>query len=469
MNEKLTIQDLVELLVNRHEVSQEDADVFVREFFLLIEQALDADQYVKIKGLGTFKLIGVNSRESVNVNTGERIKIEGHTKISFTPDPSLRDIINRPFSHFETVVLNENTVLEDTPIEELEEESGNISETTELPLITETVEREEAKAEEKVVETEANGKVEPETSKGQDVVSSDVEVAEDVSEVMKESERTEVVDDIDILETVEDVSIHKGSEAVVEGSSIAEVREEGGLDKVVENSEEPIQFTGDTGQETTDNLKKVIEDEGSPKLTAEEIIAREIQKAEVSTIPVKKEKRPKKEVKPENQKSPVPYLIVIIVVVMSLCGAALVFIYYPDLFSSSSDKNVVDIPEVTQPVQPEAQLSDTIAHKDTVVEAVQPQPVVKKEPTAEPVKAESKPAQQQPTASAYSDSASYKITGTKTKYTIKEGETLTKVSLRFYGTKAMWPYIVKHNPKVIKNPDNVPYGTTIEIPELTKE
>lgn len=288
MNEKLTIQDLVELLVNRHEVSQEDADVFVREFFLLIEQALDADQYVKIKGLGTFKLIGVNSRESVNVNTGERIKIEGHTKISFTPDPSLRDIINRPFSHFETVVLNENTVLEDTPIEELEEESGNISETTELPLITETVEREEAKAEEKVVETEANGKVEPETSKGQDVVSSDVEVAEDVSEVMKESERTEVVDDIDILETVEDVSIHKGSEAVVEGSSIAEVREEGGLDKVVENSEEPIQFTGDTGQETTDNLKKVIEDEGSPKLTAEEIIAREIQKAEVSTIPVKR-------------------------------------------------------------------------------------------------------------------------------------------------------------------------------------
>lgn len=153
-------------------------------------------------------------------------------------------------------MLNENTVLEDTPIEELEEESGNISETTEPPLITETVEREEAKAEEKVIEIEANGKVEPETSKGQDVVSSDVEVAEDVSEVMKESERTEVVDDIDIFETVEDVSIHKGSEAVVEGLSIAEVREEGGLDKVVENSEEPIQFTGNAGQETTDNLKR---------------------------------------------------------------------------------------------------------------------------------------------------------------------------------------------------------------------
>ena len=171
----------------------------------------------------------------------------------------------------------------------------------------------------------------------------------------------------------------------------------------------------------------------------------------------------------KKEKSAIPYLIATIIIVLLLCGGAILFIYYPDLFSSSSDKNVVDMPEVTQPVQPEAQLSDTIAHKDTVVEAVQPQPVVKKEPAAEPVKAESKPAQQQPAASAYSDSASYKITGTKTKYTIKEGETLTKVSLRFYGTKAMWPYIVKHNPKVIKNPDNVPYGTTIEIPELTKE
>ena len=483
MNEKLTIQDLVELLVNRHEVSQEDADVFVREFFLLIEQALDADQYVKIKGLGTFKLIGVNSRESVNVNTGERIKIEGHTKISFTPDPSLRDIINRPFSHFETVVLNENTVLEDTPIEELEEESGNISETTELPLITETVEREEAKAEEKVVETEANGKVEPETSKGQDVVSSDVEVAEDVSEVMKESERTEVVDDIDILETVEDVSIHKGSETVVEGLSIAEVREEGGLDKVVENSEEPIQFTGDTGQETTDNLKTVIEDEGSPKLTAEEIIAREIQKAEVATIPVKKEKRPKKEVKPENQKSPVPYLIVIIVVVMSLCGAALVFIYYPDLFSKKESEQSITT-ETVEKKEPIREIPlDTVAKADTIVK------VVAKTPNQQEIKqmservnvsekvdktSESESVSREKSTKTVSipvkpDSVNYTITGTKATYTIKEGETLTRVSLRFYGTKDLWPYIVKHNRGVIKNPNNVPYGTVLKIPELVKK
>ena len=134
-------------------------------------------------------------------------------------------------------------------------------------------------------------------------------------------------------------------------------------------------------------------------------------------------------------------------------------------------------PVTTQPVRTEAQLSDTIEHKDTVVEVtvttpknvVEPQSIVKKKEETVPAKAEPQTAPQQPATSAYLDSASYKITGTKTKYTIKEGETLTRVSLRFYGTKAMWPYIVKHNPKVIKNPNNVPYGTTIEIPELTKE
>ena len=75
----------------------------------MIEQALENEKTVKIKGLGTFKLVDVDSRESVNVNTGERFQIKGHTKVSFTPDTNLRDTINKPFAHFETVVLNEGT------------------------------------------------------------------------------------------------------------------------------------------------------------------------------------------------------------------------------------------------------------------------------------------------------------------------------------------------------------------------
>ena len=122
MNEKLNIQDLIDLLAEKHGMSKKNADSFVKEFFQLIEEALEKDKYVKVKGLGAFKLIDVESRESVNVNTGERFEIQGHTKVSFTPEPALKDLINKPFSHFETVVLNDNTVLEDTPVDNSDNE-----------------------------------------------------------------------------------------------------------------------------------------------------------------------------------------------------------------------------------------------------------------------------------------------------------------------------------------------------------
>lgn len=133
MNEKLNIQDLIDLLAEKHGMGKKDAESFVKEFFLLVEESLEKDKYVKIRGLGTFKLIDVESRESVNVNTGERIEIQGHTKVSFTPEPSLKEVINKPFSHFETVVLNENTVLEDTLLEnENDDEEEVVQNSTEV-------------------------------------------------------------------------------------------------------------------------------------------------------------------------------------------------------------------------------------------------------------------------------------------------------------------------------------------------
>ena len=484
MNERLTIQDLIDLLAAKHSMTKKDAEAFVKEFFLLIEQALENEKNVKIKGLGTFKLVDVDSRESVNVNTGERFQIKGHTKVSFTPDTNLRDTINKPFAHFETVVLNEGTVLEDTPMEESDEEEGAVSDTeTEMidseiagnenvdgdiqkeiqpeePVIEEQPTAEEVAVAE-VPETDANETSQTETET--EPVATEEPEAEELPEVETEPESVSE-------EAPEEESVAE-SEAVLEPDFSPATEE-----PIEEQSEETIIEEQKPETETAEAEEKETVIAEKAEVTAEQIIAQELHKANMEPVTPKMQpeiEQPKATYTDKDsdkkEKSAIPYLIATIIIVLLLCGGAILFIYYPDLFSSSSDKNVVDIPEVTQPVQPEAQLSDTIAHKDTVVEVVQPQPVVKKEPAAEPVKAESKPAQQQPAASAYSDSASYKITGTKTKYTIKEGETLTKVSLRFYGTKAMWPYIVKHNPKVIKNPDNVPYGTTIEIPELTKE
>ena len=115
---KLTIQDIAKVLSDRKGLSKNDASNFVNEMFDIIQQALERDMVVKVKGLGTFKIIDVDPRESVNVNTGERVLIEGHNKITFTPDQLLKEIVNKPFSQFETVVLNEGVdFAEDTTSE----------------------------------------------------------------------------------------------------------------------------------------------------------------------------------------------------------------------------------------------------------------------------------------------------------------------------------------------------------------
>ena len=111
--DKIFLQDLADGLARRKSISKKDADAFVRNVFDIIGQNLLTDQLVKVKGLGTFKMITVDSRESINVNTGERITIDSHTKITFTPDAILRDRVNRPFADFDTVVLNDDTKTED--------------------------------------------------------------------------------------------------------------------------------------------------------------------------------------------------------------------------------------------------------------------------------------------------------------------------------------------------------------------
>ena len=113
MGNKITLSQLAKLLAQKKNISQRKAEAFLRDFFEAIIRNVSSGQSVKITGLGSFRLIEVQERESVNVSTGERIVIPGHTKLSFSPDGSLRDTINKPFADFQTVVINEGTSLED--------------------------------------------------------------------------------------------------------------------------------------------------------------------------------------------------------------------------------------------------------------------------------------------------------------------------------------------------------------------
>ncbi|WP_291528680.1 HU family DNA-binding protein [Bacteroides sp. UBA939] len=377
MNEKLNIQNLIELLAEKHGMDRKNADNFVKEFFLLIEESLENDNYVKIKGLGTFKLIDVESRESVNVNTGERFEIQGHTKVSFTPEPTLKDLINKPFSYFETVVLNDETVFDDTPVEKEEIEEEKERETTgeqsgEIPVI----------------------------------------IPENTAETIEIAEKPEEVIDPESSIPDEKTPVYLTESADLPADS--------------DITPEPVvQETKPSGSPVTPPIHKKTDDSSAVK-----------------------------------------YYIGIVVLITSLCIGAVLFMYYPDWFdglffnSNRQTETVADAkdenPESTVALTDSSIKKDTATamKEDTVAEVATTKPVAtqKKKPTPfEP------------------DSVNYKIVGTKATYTIKEGETLTRVALRFYGTKTLWPYIAKHNPGVIKNPDNVPYGTVIKIPELVKK
>ena len=145
------ITDLASLLAEKHGISHKEAEMFVSLLFDIAKGALHAQKQVKIKGLGTFKLTSVSSRESIDVNTGQRILIEGRDKVSFTPDAAMKNLVNRPFAQFETVILKDDvdfTDIDKKYDEKVEEEALP----TEEPVVEEPIVEEAPIVEEPVVE-----------------------------------------------------------------------------------------------------------------------------------------------------------------------------------------------------------------------------------------------------------------------------------------------------------------------------
>ncbi len=152
---KLT--ELSQCLIDKYGLSQPEADNFVKELFNIIREKLESDKQVKVKGLGTFKLAEMNARESVDINTGDRIIIEGRYKLSFTPEPTVRDRINSPFAQFGSVELDEDidfsAIDEKYEAEESEEKSIENNEQKEAEtLVVEPVAVQPIAAEEPIKE-----------------------------------------------------------------------------------------------------------------------------------------------------------------------------------------------------------------------------------------------------------------------------------------------------------------------------
>ena len=387
MNEKITLQDLINLFSEKQGINKKDAEVFVRTMFELIEEALATEKYVKIKGLGTFKLTEVDSRESVNINTGERIEIQGHTKVSFTPDATMKDLINKPFSHFETVVLNEGVELEDTPIETPEE----IVQDEIIPETTTTITEEPTIIEEPQPEPIVETPIEEET-------------------IVEEP----TVEEQAIEEPISEEPI--AEEPIVEES----VAEEPVIEEPI--TEEPV-------------ITEVQTSEEEP--TEEELVVEKQEETE------KYASTEEKKVKNTNR---ILWGVIVVLVLIILFGAYWMFL------RPSSVPEVTPLPpvqeEVTIPVPAEEkQPEDTLE----TVKFIQL--------SAEELRKEHVP--------SFADTLDYQILGTQEEYTLQKGETIIRASVKFFGTKKYWPYIVKHNLDVLPDPDNIPAGVKIKIPVLT--
>lgn len=135
---KIFMTELADMLAQKAGISKREAQQFLTDFVETIQDGVNNDKLVKIKGLGTFKVIDVDARESVNVNTGERVTIDSHQKLTFTPDAAMKELVNKPFSQFETVVLNDGVEFDDEP----EVEEPAIAEETPEPVVEPTPEPE---------------------------------------------------------------------------------------------------------------------------------------------------------------------------------------------------------------------------------------------------------------------------------------------------------------------------------------
>ena len=403
INEKVTMQDLANLLFEKHGMSKKDAELFIKGMFDLVEEALATEKYVKIKGLGVFKLTEVDSRESIDVNTGERIEIQGHTKVSFTPDSALKELINKPFSHFETVLLNEGVQLEDTKVE-TEEDVNEVVEpkVVEEKIITKVEEERNVPEEECITPVEETivETVVPETEivKEEEVVS-ELETPAPVVNVVTEADDSQEVDDkVEDTETVEITELPVPEETI----STEEIPEE-----------------------------SVEEETNGPDVVEEEPIVSQ----------------------PTPDKTNRGLVLITILLILIIIGGAYWLFFHPadngvkeELIEKESIEKIDTIVKEVVETQP---IDTVVVEKAATSEEKQPAVVKSEEKVA-----------------SLSDTTAYVIVGTKTTHTLQNGETIIRVALKYYGAKNFWPYIAKHNEKTIKNANNVPVGTKLLIPEL---
>ena len=465
MNNKLTIQELATLLSVKSGKDVYETERFIREFITVVSEGLFSDKMVKVKGLGTFKIVLVEDRESIHVNTGERILIPAHYKCSFLPDNELKELVNRPFSIFETTEIGDAASFQDMEMaddsdeddvdSDLESDANEDGEDLSLPKSSVTESRINGLLDKEMTEELADPEDLPEIHSpeealtvdkqpnGQiDTVDSPVsddspeEVSEPYNEETiemenpKEEDTIEVEDSINMVETLSE-EIDESPEADL-ASEVVDTIPDSQANELTPEVESSSQIDNqDKEKEQTENREEIIRAKLA-SLSAKDPVAF-----------VAPEAKPKKRRKHGHTATKTFFYII---VGGLLVTASVALFFY---FQSLEVRNAVPIMIESVSAIP----TETPAPTDSVFDESDSIPSNEKDSVPEVVSEPQGTMQTEQVKTKYMDTV-----------VIQTGDRLTLISLKYYGHKIFWVYLYLANKESIPNPNSVAIGTQIHIP-----
>ncbi len=411
MNDKISLQDLAQGLARRKDMTKKDAESFVRKVFDIIGENVVADGQVKIKTLGTFKVITVDSRESVDISTGERIVIDTHPRLSFTPAATLRDAVNRPFADFQTVVLNDATSTEEmefTPV-------VPPTEADEIPLPNESVPQAAVQSVAAAAASDDNA--------GLVVEATEPERAAEPEETQEPAETAEPAEPVETFAPAEEQVEHHTTESPETHPEQAET----GQSRVVTQ-----QTVGEMSVRSQYVEQQIIKQVVSSAV--EEELARRRHHVFLSRGAVA--------------------FIVLLALILVAAAFCLGYLYGGGEWHFGQQGQSAQPARESVEVQPQEAESVVPQTADVSSEPTAEQP---SEPTAEQL------AKDYPQV----EGGDYWITGTLEEHTIVVGDNLYALAQKTYGDKRCAAYIIKYNS--ISDPDRILLGYKIKLPRLQKK
>lgn len=434
MNNKVTFPELVEQVAQYANTSKRMSELFLKELFATISQSLIDGESVKVKGIGTFKLTEVSPRKSVDVNTGEEIEIPGHKKLSFAPDKDMAEAINQPFMHFETEILDDDV-------------------TDDQLAAIDAGEPTEAPAEEETVATEAPAAEAPVAAE-EEVVMPPVFVAP-VEEPESEEAKTEA-----------EAPVEPSEEVPAEEEALAEVPVQEPADGPEEEAEieeeaepEPVTEVDPSAVAEPEDEAEDAEAEGEPDAEAEgEMVSEELADERVG------QEIDKRRI---TRRSLLEGFVVGVVTTLIVTLFAYRLYLMKGYEATPADEEPftehVSTDSVATPEQALAENStEADADKQKADEEQKKAEEDKKKAEEEKKKAE----EEKQKAEATKPTTANVAAGTTD--TIKPGTNLYRMSRKHYGSDKFWVYIYEENKAKYPNPNTIPVGAVLHIPQLGK-